>query len=1139
MRDISRLHHSVLELRKLRPVFRKALRSDQRCYISAVANAAASSSTRDVVQKLRPLLGPPRRKQRGAVPLPALTLENGDFASTPAEADARWLRHFSSVEQGGPISSQDMVLRCLERQRAQDLEMLEVSELDLPTRCELERSLRAAKPGRAAGNDGLPPDILHSFAGPLSAILYPILLKIAFRLQEPLHFKGGTVRQIWKCKGPLEHCSSYRGILVSNTAGKSIHGAFRQRCGDWYNAAATPLQIGGRKGFPVQLAAQAVREFQSGHLRRGLSVAVVFLDLREAFHKVCRPLVHGGDLSDCHLTSVMQSLELGPECLPELRSYVAECSRLQAAGASPWAAAVIKEFQADSWLTIGQGLAAVESGTRPGDSLADIVFSFLFAAVLHKVRDTLCAKGYAVHLPWHATWFRSICAPDDVSRDSLAPVDVSWMDDLALLLSAPTPEAVAEAVSGATATLLDECLRALLQPNLDPGKTEALVSLVGPASRRVRSDLFRSRDPSLSLPSVMWPGARVRLVPSYKHLGGILHWSGLLKAELKARCAQAWQAFRKHRRLIFGSPTVTHREKALIFLSLVATRLLYGAGTWVLEGDAQTSKLQGTLLAMTRQMLRPMYDREASLHLGGRKVLSVARIPSVHTLLHVERLRHLAVVMRVAPQEFWAILHYGGKWCELARDSVAWLSKQLALGGHPEPTLEQWEHASGIMLDSPLQWKRWVRRAQQVALLAELWDAEVQHYHGLLLRQLLALGATHDDDTLDRPQNEACAVCQQRFRDLRCWSHHAFKKHGRVKESRLFSVGTQCQACLKHFASTFHLSNHLDYSAPCLAFVAGQIGRVELEPGRGSKKFNDGSNVMLPAVRAAGPTRQRHAQNFVPESRRPDESVLQGLEWLFCREDEVPDFISLLAEVRKLFLRTCLQQSRLRATAEAWRLRVQDELACSEEISVRWASWHSRISLHLCQIDFVEWLVPDAEEGDYAASTFRDCSVVLPWLSFEHVTLPSVEDSGGPGCTLISKDRSLLDRGLRPGVRWFGHQICSRQPSLLDFTAWSGNPHSTFGFCLVGLLGSLAPVAPISTFKKLEPRLHSLRLFADLVRGVTLLWSHGVRAFLVAEPIDCPGLSAVRRLAPLTTTFESRLIISNFPEPLSSFVSLS
>ncbi|CAE7631792.1 HET-E1, partial [Symbiodinium sp. KB8] len=241
-RCIAQLRHSVVELRKLKPAFRKSLRRDKGLYITQVALQAATSNTKDVVQRLRPLLGPPRRKQRGIAPLPVVRLEDGTFASTPQEADARWLRHFSAAEHGGPIEPDDLIQRCLNRQYGADLDAFDVDPHDLPTKCELEQAFRAAQPGRASGNDGMPPDILHLFPGEMAKIFYPVLLKVAFRLQEPIQFKGGSVSHIYK---------------------------------------------------------------------------------------------HKGD-----------------QVLPG-RSYVREDSLLIPAGASPWAASVVREFQEDSWLTVG------------------------------------------------------------------------------------------------------------------------------------------------------------------------------------------------------------------------------------------------------------------------------------------------------------------------------------------------------------------------------------------------------------------------------------------------------------------------------------------------------------------------------------------------------------------------------------------------------------------------------------------------------------------------------------------------------------------------------------------------------------------------------------------------------------------
>ncbi|CAE6952212.1 hypothetical protein AK812_SmicGene15638 [Symbiodinium microadriaticum] len=545
-------------------------------------------------------------------------------------ADARWLRHFSSIERGGPVSPEDFVTRCIQRQRAVDLEMFEVEQTDLPTKYDLEHAMRQAKLGRACGNDGFPADVLHGHSGAMAALFYPVLLKTAYRLQEPIQFKGGTVKHIWKQKGAHEICSSHRGILISSTVGKAIHSASRSRCSPWLDRAASPLQVGGRRGFPVQLAAQAAREYQTGCFRVGLCSAIVFLDLREAFHRVARPLVHGGDLSDSHLAQVLHQLQLPPARMDDLRAYARRSSLLVDSGASAWAADIIKEFQADSWLTIGNGLAAVEDGTRPGDALADVVFSFLFSAVLRRIRETIQAAGVDVHLPWSEEWFRTPCEDGQQPTGQVAPVDVSWMDDLALLLTATSSEKIVESVRTAATILTDECIRALLRPNLDRGKTEALVSFVGKGSQKVRSAIFRSSDPSISLSSDLWPDARLRLVPKYRHLGGILHWRGSLDPEIRHRTAQAWAAFRKHRRLVFSSPAASHREKALLFHSLVLSTLLYGAGTWDTSHPQIVAKLHGTILCMVRQMLR----RPTALPLP-----AISALPKPFLLLECLRLR--------------------------------------------------------------------------------------------------------------------------------------------------------------------------------------------------------------------------------------------------------------------------------------------------------------------------------------------------------------------------------------------------------------------------------------------------------------------------------------------------------------------
>ena len=137
----------------------------------------------------------------------------------------------------------------------------------------------------------------------------------------------------------------------------------------------------------MQLAMHAARLFHEAMRRRNLPSAMVFLDLSEAFHRVARPLVHGGDLCPEHVSSIVAALGLHPDVVPRLQTYVTQQSLLIKAGASTWTGQVLQEFSQDSWFVHGslEGTAIVRSGTRPGDNLADMVFSFLFAEILHSL----------------------------------------------------------------------------------------------------------------------------------------------------------------------------------------------------------------------------------------------------------------------------------------------------------------------------------------------------------------------------------------------------------------------------------------------------------------------------------------------------------------------------------------------------------------------------------------------------------------------------------------------------------------------------------------------------------------------------------------------------------------------------------
>ena len=160
-------------------------------------------------------------------------------------------------------------------------------------------------------------------------------------------------------------------------------------------------------------------------------------------------------------------------------------------------------------------------------------------------------------------------------------------------------------------------------------------------------------------------------------------------------------------------------------------------------------------------------------------------------------------------------------------------------------------------------------------------------------------------------------------------------------------------------------------------------------------------------------------------------------------------------------------------------------------------------------------------------------SSCLGWSS-TLLLLPDCGNVSDLGLRVVSGDRRSLGGRLSGKVPFFSHEQCILSPHLLDFSSWiSDSPICVTGLCLSHLVTSLQAPPLIKHFKALAPRLGRLRLMADLVRGALHLWAHGRPAFLLTTPVECPGLSAVRRAAPFAERFGEAEILSNFQDVAS------
>ncbi|CAE7308251.1 unnamed protein product [Symbiodinium sp. CCMP2456] len=161
-------------LRSTSVQLRCLIRQDTKDYLHEVAVKATTDSTRDTVQRLRVLTGGPKRKQKGATPLPAIETEQGTLATTHQEAKQKWISHFSSIEDGQVKDPVEFVHDCYRRQQAKDLSDYTVTPADIPSLGELEAALRASSTDRAFGLDGIPGEVLHYGASHLAKAVYQL-----------------------------------------------------------------------------------------------------------------------------------------------------------------------------------------------------------------------------------------------------------------------------------------------------------------------------------------------------------------------------------------------------------------------------------------------------------------------------------------------------------------------------------------------------------------------------------------------------------------------------------------------------------------------------------------------------------------------------------------------------------------------------------------------------------------------------------------------------------------------------------------------------------------------------------------------------------------------------------------------------
>eukprot|EP00438_Fugacium_kawagutii_P021132 Skav213922 [mRNA] locus=scaffold1439:306795:310370:- [translate_table: standard] len=735
---------------------------------------------------------------------------------------------------------------------------------EIPSLMDLERAFRRVQPGKAIGPDNLPPEACRHFAPELARAYYPLLLKVMAHGHEPHQWKGGLLVTAYKHKGVATQAASHRSLLISSHAGKAVHRAIRQHQTDLMQAFLDASQLGGRPHVPVGIGLHEVRAYLRIQAAAHRSAAVVFIDLREAFYRIVRALAVDDTWTDDSVAKVAHAFNLPPSAVHDLYEHLRQPPSASQAGMTAAQRRAIASIHTTTWFTMRsqQDRVLTTRGSRPGDSFADVVFSYVYSRVICNVRSRLTAMNLLDSFDIAATGF---CPPYEAPTVTQANprIGPTWMDDTALLVSSDNALTIANKAAVAASTFIDECRGHALSPNLAKGKTEVLMMVRGTGTKKIKHQYFANPQ-CQSLPVICESGIeQLSIVGEYLHLGGVVHHGGKTNREAKRRVAIAHQALSQHRRQLYQNKRLPWDRRRELFEMLVLSKLMYGVESWCFPDRRGAESLHASIIRLYRRLLKVRHDQ----HMSDDQVLFQAGLPSPTDLFRRARLRYLGQLYNAGSATPWGIFNADSQWRALLIADLQWMHFQLANASSLPDPMHSWLAWEELLRFSPSYWKKLVNRAVSHATKQRDRAHRVFAFHRAFVDRVCEL----DPFTPPNPQSEvsfpdeihACLQCQRRFSTAAGLGAHMFKAHNVVAHLRCLFDETACSACLREYHTFARLKAHLRHSEQCRLLLRSRGLHCTPAPGIGSA-----TNHHLEASHdGLAPTLQAHGPHLPPVHR--------------------------------------------------------------------------------------------------------------------------------------------------------------------------------------------------------------------------------------------------------------------------------
>ncbi|CAE7398742.1 unnamed protein product, partial [Symbiodinium sp. CCMP2456] len=808
---------------------KKGIYSAKANYLQGIVHREGDKAC-DVLHKAK-LAGVGGRQARPVSrPLPALKDSTGRIATSWEDRDKIWLDHFGKQEMGHLVTTEtylgeENVAICRD-------EEIPWAHDDLPTLLEVEEAMRRASRRKAVGLDGLPGEVLAAAPAEMALAAFPLFFKSMAALHQPVQWRGGILQESWKRAGPIDCPQNYRSLFISSQLGKCYHRLLRRRVAPYVSRGLHEFHLGAKQQSPVLYPALYIQAFLRRAQQLHHSAAVLFIDTTAAYYRVIRELSVGQVATDEAVAKVFKFFDLSPEDTYEFATLIREGGMMGDAGIPVALRHMAKDLLHRSWFITRHGsdtqLCCTQAGSRPGETWADIVFSFVLGKILMQIVEIATAEELLTSLEYSPDRGPFMAqTPPLTGQEHLLAQDCTWADDTAIPLSDADPLILVNKSRRLASIVLDYFLRHGMQPNLKPKKTAFIMAIRGKGAQKVRRQCFAEGTNTLHLRDL---DLKVTIASQYVHLGGIVNTEMKLQQEARRRLSMAKAAFDSGRALLYTNETIPLKTRASLFNTSI-TATFFNLALWT-TGCSAWQILDAGFSRLLRGLMAKTYKGELLYKVATPAVHIMTGVPPLEALARKARISLLCSMARTGPRALWAVLQAEGEWLREVVDDLRWLSSQ----GDNWPALDadSWDRWVQLLTASNGWIKRQVARRIGREEAARHLAFRTAICHWALLRR--AKARRHKDEEIG--SDWTCRPCGRRLRTKAALGAHFFKVHHRRAKYRAVVEGTRCDACGKEFWARNKLAVHLRDSAWCAKQLHHAGARAQsIAPGIGSRAW--------------------------------------------------------------------------------------------------------------------------------------------------------------------------------------------------------------------------------------------------------------------------------------------------------------